>query len=503
MAFDPGLFPKDILEAVLAQKDSRQTVYLVGGAGRDALLGHASHDLDFVCDKGARQLARRTANGLQGAFYMLDEAREMARVVLGEGDEKRYTLDFAVFRGRDLEDDLAGRDFTLNAMAVKLGDPTQLIDPLDGARDLRNRRLRLCSPTSLEDDSLRVLRAVRMATQFDLKMDEELRQSLRDAAGFLQRISMERQRDELFRIFELPKAADAIRLLDALDLLPLLLPELSALKGVTQSTAHRLDAWEHSLAALRWSQMLVELLTGKANEASAKESPLRAAVETLESFSPSFMEHFSSSFVPGRPRASLFAFATLYHDVAKPNTRILDDEGRVHFYTHEQAGADVITLRARELMLSNAEVTYLYTLVKEHLRVPQLTREQVASRRAMFRFFRDTGDVGVDLCILSLADILAKYGADLPKDEWLHHLEICHQLLKAWYDQGNPVIHPPRLLDGKELMSHFHREPGKWVGDLLAALEEEQAEGAIIDKEQAFHFASTWQEQYGKIDSKE
>ncbi|MGD0709321.1 MAG: phosphohydrolase, partial [Anaerolineaceae bacterium] len=208
MAFDPGLFPKDILEAVLAQKDSRQTVYLVGGAVRDALLGHASHDLDFVCDRGARQIARRTANGLQGAFYMLDEAREMARVVLGEGD-KPYILDFAVFRGRNLEEDLAGRDFTLNAMAVELGNPTQLIDPLDGAGDLRERRLRLCSPTSLEDDPLRVLRAVRMATQFDLKMDEELTQFLRESAGLLQSVSMERQRDELFRSFELPQAADA------------------------------------------------------------------------------------------------------------------------------------------------------------------------------------------------------------------------------------------------------------------------------------------------------
>jgi tRNA nucleotidyltransferase/poly(A) polymerase len=500
MAFDPGLFPKDILEAVLAQKDSRQTVYLVGGAVRDALLGHASHDLDFVCDRGARQIARRTANGLQGAFYMLDEAREMARVVLGEGD-KPYILDFAVFRGRNLEEDLAGRDFTLNAMAVELGNPTQLIDPLDGAGDLRERRLRLCSPTSLEDDPLRVLRAVRMATQFDLKMDEELTQFLRESAGLLQSVSMERQRDELFRSFELPQAADAIRLMDDLDLLPLLLPELSALKGVTQSAAHRLDAWEHSLAALRWSQMLVELLTGQTDV--AKELPLQAAADTLESFSPSLIKHFSSSIVTARPRASLFAFAALYHDVAKPNTRILDDEGRVHFYTHEQAGAAVIAQRARALTLSNAEIAYLYTLIKEHLRVSLLANDQVVSRRAIFRFFRDTGDVGVDLCILSLADMLAKYGADLPMGEWRHRLEICRQLLEAWYDQGNMVIHPPRLLDGEELMSHFHREPGKWVGDLLAALEEEQAEGAVIDKEQALYFASIWLEQYGKIDSKE
>ncbi|MGD0708734.1 MAG: HD domain-containing protein, partial [Anaerolineaceae bacterium] len=204
-----------------------------------------------------------------------------------------------------------------------------------------------------------------------------------------------------------------------------------------------------------------------------------------------------------RPRASLFAFAALYHDVAKPNTRILDDEGRVHFYTHEQAGAAVIAQRARALTLSNAEIAYLYTLIKEHLRVSLLANDQVVSRRAIFRFFRDTGDVGVDLCILSLADMLAKYGADLPMGEWRHRLEICRQLLEAWYDQGNMVIHPPRLLDGEELMSHFHREPGKWVGDLLAALEEEQAEGAVIDKEQALYFASIWLEQYGKIDSKE
>ncbi|HTX78447.1 MAG TPA: HD domain-containing protein [Longilinea sp.] len=501
MMFDPGLFPKDILAAVLSQKDPEQAVYLVGGAVRDAVLGCTSHDLDFACDQGARQLARRTAKALNGAFYMLDEMRETARVVLGEGD-KRYILDFAIFRGRDLAEDLRGRDFTLNAMAVGLDDPAQLIDPLGGAGDLQEHHLRLCSPTSLEDDPLRALRAVRMATQFDLKIGDPLAKAIRSTAGALSHVSMERQRDELFRSFELPRAADAIRLLDELDLLPLLLPELSALKGITQSTAHRLDAWEHSLAALRWAQALIELFAGDTQE-TPEDSPLRDVVKGLGGFRPAFREHFAASFVPGRPRAVLFAFAALYHDAAKPNTRVLDNEGKVHFYTHEQAGAEMVAARARELMLSNAETAYLHMLVKEHLRVSLLSQAQAVSRRAIFRFFRDTSDVGVDLCVLSMADILAKYDADLPVGEWRHRIDICNQLLSAWYDRDNPVVHPPRLVSGEELMAHFHREAGKWVGDLLAALEEEQAQGTVKDKEQAFYFASTWLKQYGKIDSKE
>ena len=502
MTFDPGLFPQDIIGAVRSQKDPRQAIYLVGGAVRDARLGHASHDLDFVCDRGARQLARHTASELHGAFYMLDEARETARVVLDEGN-KRYILDFAVFRGPDLAEDLAKRDFTINAMAVSLDNLAQLIDPLDGADNLREHRLRLCSPASLKDDPLRALRAVRMATQFDLEIDNELVQLIRDAGEALARVSMERQRDELFRIFELPNAADAIRLLDKLNLLPLLLPELSALKGITQSSEHRLDVWEHSLAALHWGQALFELWTDDAQKTAEKESPLKDVIEALEGFRPSLVEHHSSSFVPGRPQAALFSFAALYHDAAKPNTRVLDDAGQVHFYGHEQAGAEVIAARARELLLSNAEIAYLYTLVKEHLQVSQLAKEQSVSRRAIFRFFRDTGDVGVDLCFLSMADILAKYDADLPRNEWLHRVEICRQLLAAWYDQKNVVVHPLRLVDGNDLVTHFHREPGKWVGDLLVALDEEQAAGTVTDKHQALYFASTWLEQYGKIDSKE
>jgi tRNA nucleotidyltransferase/poly(A) polymerase len=266
---------------------------------------------------------------------------------------------------------------------------------------------------------------------------------------------------------------------------------------------HRLDVWDHSLAALRWGQALTGLWTGDTQGKAAEKTPLGDVAETLGEFRPLLASHFTSFFVPGRPRSALFAFAALYHDAAKPKTRILDETGKVHFYTHEQAGAAMTAARGQALALSNAELDYLYILIKEHLRVSLLANDQTVNRRAMFRFFRNAGDIGVDLCILSLADMLAKYDGDLPREEWLHRIDICRQLLSAWYDRKNAAVHPLRLVDGNELMTHFNREAGKWVGDLLKALEEEQAEGVVTTKEQALYFASTWLEQYGKIDSKE
>ncbi|MDD5370055.1 MAG: hypothetical protein PHQ40_13290, partial [Anaerolineaceae bacterium] len=191
-----AIFSTELLKRTCQAIQNVADVYLVGGAVRDALLGIDSHDLDFVLGSDPRPVARRVANALGGAYFVMDEARLTSRVVLRSAQARDTILDFASFRGTDLTTDLVGRDFTVNAMAIPLGDLQRLIDPLGGAEDLRKKVLRECSSTSFEDDPLRVLRGVRLALTYGLRILPDTLRNMKLAAPQISRISPERRRDE-------------------------------------------------------------------------------------------------------------------------------------------------------------------------------------------------------------------------------------------------------------------------------------------------------------------
>ena len=201
--------------------------FLVGGAVRDFLLGQPVHDLDFVVLGDAPRLARKTANHFHGAFYLIDAGRGIARVLLDTPERKNLVLDFSNAHDNSLESDLFARDFTINAMAL---DPAsqQLIDPLQGAIHLREKKLVACSENSFDEDPIRVLRAFRFSLQLTLRMSSQTKQGLFRAVPLLAQISGERQRDELYRLLELGKTAPLIHLLDRAKIFDVLLPEFSA-----------------------------------------------------------------------------------------------------------------------------------------------------------------------------------------------------------------------------------------------------------------------------------
>ncbi len=259
----PGLVFPPVLERLISFLPKEKPVYLVGGAVRDAILGRESHDLDFVMAAEAGQTARKVANAINGAFYMLDEDRDTARVVYQLDNGLPYTLDFSVFRGPGLEADQVGRDFTINALAINLFEPDRLIDPLNGLGDLRAGLLRACAPSSFMDDPVRILRGVRLALALGFSILPETLDAMSRAVSRLPRTSPERQRDELFRILEGVQVSSAIRMLDQLGVVRLILPEVDGLKAVTQSSPHQLDVWEHTLLTLADLEVLLAALVGK------------------------------------------------------------------------------------------------------------------------------------------------------------------------------------------------------------------------------------------------
>ncbi|HVF26012.1 MAG TPA: DUF5678 domain-containing protein, partial [Anaerolineales bacterium] len=208
-----------------------QDIHLVGGAVRDMLSKRLSRDLDFALPSNGISSARRVANALNGDFMALDGERDTGRAIITESDGTRTFLDFATYRGATLDEDLHARDFTMNAIAYDLRAST-IIDPLNGASDLRAKTIRACLPTSVSNDPLRILRAIRQAAAFDFKIERETRNLMQQSAHLLPNISPERKRDEVFKILEGPKPAASMQALEMLGVFPYLLPELSALKGV-------------------------------------------------------------------------------------------------------------------------------------------------------------------------------------------------------------------------------------------------------------------------------
>ena len=472
---------------------AEQEIYLVGGAVRDLLTSRFSPDLDFAVPSNGIAIARKVANALQADFMILDSERDTGRVIVIEENGSRTYMDFATYRGADLEEDLRDRDFTINAIAYNLHDGT-IIDPTDGANDIRRKLIRACSPTSLSDDPVRILRAVRQAAAFGFTIDKPTREWMKQAAGQIRSVSTERLRDEIFKILNGPKVSAAIRALDMLGVLQHLMPELLKLKGVEQSAPHVYDVWTHTLAVLDYlDQILADLRVGYDAE---KTSDMFTGLLGLRlgRYREQIADHISSALNKERTHRSLLFFAALYHDICKPDTKTIDENGRIRFFDHDLKGADVVVERALAFNLSNDETERLRDIVQYHMRIhffaDRLEREgQTPSRKAIYRFFRDSHKAGIDLVLLALADVRATRANDLTVDAWSIYLDVARILLENYWEKPEEVIAPPRLLDGNDLIRDLNLTPGPRIGQLLELIRENQAAGKITTKEQALDFA--------------
>ena len=474
-----------------------QEIYLVGGAVRDMLLGRLSPDLDFAVPSQGISLARRVANALQADFVPLDQERDTGRVIVTNADGTRTFLDFAAYRGSDLETDLRGRDFTVNALAYDVRAGT-LLDPLEGATDLRLKRIRACSPTALTDDPVRVLRAIRQAAALGFQIEKETRVLLKQAAGQLGRVSPERQRDELFKILDGPRPAASIRALEILGILPHLLPELTELKGVGQSAPHVYDVWTHTLAVLQHLEAILAALVIGYDAGNTNDLYTGLLTLRIGRYRQQFADHFAASLNPDRSLRALLFFAALYHDVSKPQTRTVEEgSSRVRFFGHDEQGADVAASRASELRLSNDEVQHLRLIIANHMRFHFHTSRmegegKTPSRKAVYRFFRDKGEAGVDLVLLGLADLRATQGNNLKQETWQAALDVARILLENYWEKPEETVAPPRLLDGNDLMAELGIAPGPLVGQLLEAIREAQATGKVSTRDEALSLAREW-----------
>jgi putative nucleotidyltransferase with HDIG domain len=469
--------------------------YLVGGTVRDQLLGAPQtagvgssrpYDLDLAVPGDGLRVARQVADALGAAYYPLDAERGVGRIVLGGppwllggpawllGGHATgvRVVDVARFQGPDLEADLAGRDFTVNAMALDLGcDPPALIDPYGGQADLETRQLRAVSDRAMHRDPVRGLRAVRLAAELGFEIEPRTQSLIRAAAPGLGSVSAERVRDELVKILSLPAVADSLRRLDGLDLLAQTLPEVTALKGLDQTGHHRWDAYEHTLQTAAALERLLPLKDGSAHP----DVPFPEQVS----------QHLALPVTGGYRRRLLLTLAALLHDIGKPETATLEPDGRTRFVDHERVGAALAADALRRLRFAGNAVRLVETIVRHHLRPLQLMWQGVVSRRAVHRFFRATGDAGVDIGLLSLADHQATLGGTADDDQWPLLLRTVGALLDAYFNRQEAVVSPAPVLTGRDLMDAFGLSEGPLIGRLLSALREAQAMGVVTSRAEA------------------
>jgi len=475
--FQTPLSYSPLLAQVQAALPKARQVYLVGGAIRDALLGRPSHDLDFALPRNALKTARKVANALQGAYYCLDDQHPAGRVVLTTPEGERHILDFADFRGPDLESDLRGRDFTVNAIAAQLHDPQTLLDPLGGTADLRAGHLRACAPSAFLDDPVRVLRALRFAADYQLHILPETRTAMKQTVDQLPQVSPERLRDELFQILGASRPATSLRALEMLGALPHLLPELATLKGLSLPSSDSPDAWEHALQTLAKLEAILAALAREYDPETAEDLASGLIVLRLGRYRQQISEHLATMLTPERPLRPLLFLAALYLNAGKAGDDSPD---------YPISGAELAAERAKALRLSKAESERLKAIVSQQQQPTQLRDlGRPLTGKEVYRYFRASGEAGVDVALLSLADLWATHGAALPQDLLAEHLDVLRTLLEAWWEQPQAQVSPPPLLDGNDLIEAFHLEPGPQIGMLIEAVREAQANGEVETREQA------------------
>jgi putative nucleotidyltransferase with HDIG domain len=443
--------------------------WIVGGAVRDRLRGRSDvADFDLVLDGDVREAARLLARSAGAHAFALSDEFGAWRVSARSGD---WHADLNPLRGAGIEADLALRDFTVNAIAEPLAGGGALVDPLGGVGDLELRRLRLVAADALESDPLRAMRLVRLSCELDFEPDGDAISAARDVAPRLVDIAAERIYAELARILANDQAPAGMRMLGALGLTAVVLPELDALGGIGQSHYHHLDVGEHTLAVLS------ELISLERDPSSVLGAAHGEQIQAL----------LDEPLADDLDRRVALRIGALLHDIAKPLTRTVAADGRVAFPSHDELGAQLARSMMRRLRAAERMQSYVAALTRHHLRLGFLVHRSPLSRADLYDYLDACGPVGADVTLLSIADRLATRGARA-SESIESHLDLAREVIGEallWHAEG-----PPRApLAGDQLASALAIEPGPRLGELLATLARARFTGEASTRDEAVALA--------------
>lgn len=441
--------------------------WIVGGTIRDALLGRPVKDVDVAVEGEPEPVARALAGAVRGPVFALSEAFGAWRVL----DRRAGVVyDISPLQGDTIEEDLWRRDFSVNAMArpVAGGD---LLDPTGGRADLDRGLLRVLGARAYAEDPLRALRLARLAAELGLRPDAETERLTTAAAPRVREASAERVFAELRRLLISDGALAGIALADRLGLVRSVLPEVAELHDVEQSHFHHLDVYDHTLEVLAQQIALERRLEELFGDDEARR--LRAVLD----------EPLADELTRGQA----LRLGALLHDIGKPQTRGVREDGRVTFMGHDARGEEMVHAICRRLRTSERLGRFLGALTRHHLVLGFLVHERPLAPRTVYRYLDRTDPVEVEVTLLSCADRLATRGKNADA-AIAAHLALAGELMAAaldWRTAGPP--RPP--LRGDELAEALGITPGPLLGTLLEDLKEAVYAGEVRTRDEAIEHA--------------
>lgn len=454
-------------------------VYAVGGFVRDLLANRKPADIDLAVSKNAQKYAKDLAKSLNAKLVVLDDNNKIYRLIL-KGKQGVDNIDISLFDGKTIEQDLAKRDFTVNAMAFCIKDfadfKNNLVFVSGAVNDIKSKTVNIVSGSVFKDDPLRMLRAFRLVSEAGYKISSKTLNQIKKDSKLILKSAPERIKTEFFKILSSRGSASILKQMDKVKLLEEMFVEIKNMKKASKKHYyHPGGLFQHSFETME-----------------AEENILNSLKKYFPENCKELEDHFftEGEFSEKLTRANLLKFTALFHDSAKPETAKKDGK-KMRFLGHEEEGAKRVAKIMKNLKMGKKDIAYVTFLIKNHMRPSTLTKNNLVTDKAALKFFRDIKENTPDLLVLAMADWHSYKSLKIFVPSELKQQEkSVKKLIKKYYEIKNekPL---PKLIDGNVIMKKFKLKPGPWVGKLMEIVKAAQEEGEIKDTKEAIMLISS------------
>ena len=466
--------------------------YIVGGFIRDSLIGIKTVDIDIAVSNKVSEIGTLLAKKTNGKCITLDKKRNIYRVITGTL-YSNIQIDI-VEAATGIKNDLMNRDFTINSMAINMSDVAKMskttigikdiIDPYNGIKDLESNKLQLTSPNSLREDPVRLIRAIRISSQLNLEISSTLKDAIFEQSHLINKPARERIRAEFLNILKQKNSSKWLREMDSLGLLTQIIPEIEHTKGVSQPKEHYWDVFNHLIESVNKIEEIFEYCLSKNPQNTTIGTQFMSQIPTH----PTIDCHFNSIAGNGHTRVTASKLACLLHDISKPETKTIEETGRIRFLKHAEKGAKISEIILKNLKCSNSLINIVSSQILYHLRPGQISQKsEMPSEKAIKKYYRDLGTVAIDTLYLNMADYLAAKGPLLEQSDWEKYCLVINDILKNGLNKNIPDK-IPNLISGQDIMNRLNLDPGPLIGNILTKVQDAQEDGIIKNKEEALKY---------------